>query len=64
MIRVEIKVEQKIVNGETSPKEYSLHISNGNSYYHNRSTLYNLSVEEIKEMIPKLQEELEKALKI
>lgn len=65
---VKITVEQKIVNGVMKEKKYNLDISieyGSAPFFSTKSAyLYNLDADTLKELIPKLTSELERALTI
>jgi len=66
-MKVEIKVEQKIVDGKVMPKKYTVHVEipygTGGILWKKDMWLHDVDAETIKELIPLLTKELENALK-
>ena len=67
-MKVTIKVTQKIVNGELHPKKYSLYVvipyGTGDIHWEKDMSINDLDEDTIRELIPRLTAELERALAI
>lgn len=63
-MKVKIEVKQEIVNGVVGPKKYSLHMSIPYTYHEKEASIHDLDAGTIKELVTRLTEELEDALKV
>lgn len=63
-MEVKIEVRQETVNGVVGEKKYNLIIDTDKRRYSASAMLFDLSIKQVKELIPLLTKELTNALKI